>query len=262
MEKKFRLKIVRKENLESKNETLELKEKLDLLKKKAKEVSEKIKEKYQNLEINNEGRITIPESDKQTVLKVSKIKESFKSKKEDKKIEILGEALELFKFVKINDEDSKFITLRTSEYDDFINHIDEIIYHKNTLEPIMAIDVTTTSNEDIQLNKLSKFIKILNEGGGKVKYGFICTKDENGNISFKRSKLSQIPVFIVHMTVNELLKKVEDKEFNFTNWLENLINSQLPLINQIIEAQTKIATGEYKEKLENLKEKYINLKLE
>lgn len=99
------------------------------------------------------------------------------SRGKNSSLKLLGEILELFKFVKINDEASKFITLRTSQDDDFINYIDEIIYLRESFQPIIAIDITTTSDKSIQINKVTKFIQILNQEGGRIKHSFIAQKD-------------------------------------------------------------------------------------
>lgn len=129
------------------------------------------------------------------------------SREKKSSLELLVEILELFKFVKINDEASKFIILRTSQDDNFINYIDEIIYLRESFQSIIAIDITTTSDEGIQINKVTKFIRILNRGEGRIKHSFIAQKDNEGRVSFKRSRLSEIPVFIIHINASYLLEK-------------------------------------------------------
>lgn len=226
-------------------ETNNLKNLLENLKKEAAKISETLIENYSGLEINSEGRI-IGEEPKEASEKITI---------QQQKPQILGELLELTKFVKVNFENSDLITIRTSLYDDFCNHVDEIIYDKKTLQPLMAIDITTTSQKEIQLNKLTRLIKMINQGGGQVKYGFIAKKEAE-KISFQKQTLEHIPVFIVHMMAEELLDILQGRKFDFSNWLKDLIKDQTEHIIKIIDEQWNIAQGEHRHKLESLRNKY------
>lgn len=254
------------QELENKLKKLESKGFLKDLKDRVERVKNNINNELGREFLDNEGRIIIPPADQGVLDKVAKLERKFKEQETRKNIlKELGEILELFKFVKINEEKTKFITLRTSLYDDFTNHIDEIIYFRETFEPVMAIDITTTSEEDIQVKKIARFIEILNKGGGIVRYGLIIQKDDQNRLSSKRSELSGIPIFIVHMHAGDLLEiivkeKTEENKFNFSDWLDNLLKTQVDQIIKVIGYQINIADREHQEKLNKLQEEYKAIK--
>ena len=234
------------------NKNLEnLRRLLERMRQEAQRVAENLRNQYEGLEIDSDGRV-IPLSSSKTTEQA--VEHNVESKRI---IEIIGELLELFKFNKLNSEEkSEFISVRTSRYDDVKNHIDEIIFHKETLEPILAIDVTTAGQELVREKKVKVLIEALKRGGGNVKDGFWIER-KNGKITFKRKELNKIPVFVVHMNLVELLKNIDNPQFYFSEWLKNEIKKQIEEIINILE---KILTTDIFQERKALLDKYKKLK--
>lgn len=124
--------------------------------------------------------------------------EGYKSYK-DKPEVIKGETLEMAKILVFNGYwfNKKLISVRTAEYDDIFNGVDEIIFDIETKTPLAAIDETTNAKD-----KIKKLFREKMYLGGKIKYGLGFNKE--GNIE-KRTYEKNLPLFIIPVSEEELL---------------------------------------------------------
>ncbi len=115
----------------------------------------------------------------------------------------VGELLERAKTLAVNRFwfKARYLAVRTSKFDDYVNGIDELIIHKETGRIIAAVDSTTEF-----ISKAEKVPSILKDGA-KTAYG-IGLKDERPVLI---GEMENLPVFIVSFDKKEtieLAKKV------------------------------------------------------
>lgn len=125
---------------------------------------------------------------------VSKVKSVEKSFSNQVTLEALrGEIVELAKTL-FQEElfNQQFIIFRTSKFDDYFNHVDEIIFDKQTLTPVAAIDTT------IDIKTKEKFFEDLSQGVC-VRYTPIIEIDKDGVHHYQGFKFdSNLPkIFLV-----------------------------------------------------------------
>lgn len=176
--------------------------------------------------------------------------------------QVQGELLEMLKFAKLNTEESPFITVRTSEYDDRNNGIDEIVYDKKTGQPLLGIDLTTAQNSKVQERKIYSLTgKIINQCI-KVQYGLVMSKTEN-QIVFQQTEIKNLPVIIFYMNRNEisqyLSKQKTPKDFCqlFIERGIQSLNATIKFIDEKQEQLQRIKGGRQKANaLEELKNQY------
>lgn len=151
------------------------------------------------------------------------IEEEGKSKENKEGKEKKGERLEKLKTITFN----KFlgesaICVRSSEYDDIINGVDNILVDRQTGKIICAFDEVCDINREIFQKKKEKILEKNREGGAKLKY---CPKIENGKISFGR--VENIPIFYIALS-EEILNEAEKQISHFlketSDWEEKLFS--------------------------------------
>jgi len=104
----------------------------------------------------------------------------------------------------------RFIVVRTSLYDDYINGIDEIFLDKKTKIPFVAIDISNyekLKEKSFDVRKIKKrgvlWGKIL--GGSYLKYG--CHLTENNKIEI--NGLVQVPTLSISLNFVDILKIIK-----------------------------------------------------
>lgn len=127
--------------------------------------------------------------------------------------------------------DTNFVVVRASEYDDYINKVDNIIIHKKTGKVICAFDeVTNTHKENRHFNsKKDAILEKNNKDGAEIKYGITF---ENGGEKMNLEKLSHIPIFHLSLSRREIEKELaefsdENKEEELFKTLSGQIVSQI-----------------------------------
>lgn len=112
----------------------------------------------------------------------------------------LGEILEAATTVAFNKFwfDGRLIKVRTSEFDDILKNIDQLIIDSKTLEIIAATD--TTISPHLKSSSISRNIK----RGGEVKYGIKMDRD-----GIHKGTLSRLPYFIISIDARELVSLSE-----------------------------------------------------
>ena len=128
-----------------------------------------------------------------------------------------GRKLEMFKtaiFNKLLGE--RFITVRTSLYDDIVNKVDNIILEKNTGNVICALDEVESPQfenlfQDLRYLKKREETQKRNKrwGGATLRYGLRLEK-ENDKIKVKLGKMDHIPVFYLVLGEDNLEKGVKE----------------------------------------------------
>jgi hypothetical protein len=140
----------------------------------------------------------------------------------------------------------KFIIVRASFYDDIFNHVDNLIIEKETGNIVCAFDEVSTISGPEFIKKQERFLNN-NINGGKIKYGFLSTKE-----GLKKGKIENIPIFYLALppeNINEgirnliSLEEISDYEKKlwvyFLTTIENQI-ARLKLersLNEILKAR-------------------------
>lgn len=144
--------------------------------------------------------------------------------------------------------DSNFVVVRASEYDDYINGVDNIIIHKKSGKVICAFDEVTNFNKRNKYFKSKKetILEKNNKDGVEIKYG-ITFQNEGEKMNLE--KLSHIPIFHLSLSRREIKKELV--EFSYENAEKELfkkLSSQI--VNQIREmgGLPFIVSNELKEK--------------
>lgn len=102
--------------------------------------------------------------------------------------------------------ENRFIVARASSYDDYVNHVDNVLIDKETGAVVCGFDeVLGHDGDDGGEKKREKINKILNHGGASLKYGATIT---NGEI--ERKELKNIPTFFLSLSKVELDNLLKD----------------------------------------------------
>ena len=102
-----------------------------------------------------------------------------------------------------------FICVRTSEYDDYVNGVDNLIVSKKTGEVIAAVDLVTGFPNDPLLKGATEMeertTKLNEKGGVKIEYGFKIS-----GITIELTSIEGVPVFYIVLLCKDLLKALEE----------------------------------------------------
>ncbi|MCS7183895.1 MAG: hypothetical protein NZ866_00925 [Patescibacteria group bacterium] len=174
-----------------------------------------LESKYSELPIERNLRINISEYNhlvdedelKEDISKLEEKKKTFE-KKDD--IITAGEALEILKTAIFNELCSgSLICVRTSEYDDFFNGVDNIIIDKESGEIIAALDeVATIESTERYFEKHRKIVKENTGSGAYIKYGINLDK-ENIRV-IKVLNLRGLPLILISLPENIIWRVVEN----------------------------------------------------
>ena len=158
------------------------------------------------------------EADKQ---KIKEIKNKWQNPEKNK--EALGEKMEVFKtaiFQKFMGKD--YITIRSSEFDDIINHTDNIIIERKTGNIVSAFDEVMIESEfssyDERKKEKKEKIRRLNTKGILLRYGIRLVNKINPetNKKEKRAKTdreTRVPIFCLSLSREKLEHGID----NFDN---------------------------------------------
>jgi len=173
-------------------------------------------------------KIICEEIEKNETLKKEK-KEDIKSKIQKSSIK---ELLKLLEIIKNSDESHKeadlfekvktvilkkflgndFFIVRSSEYDDIKNGIDNIIYEKTTGIPLCAIDVLLSGKQDTRDSKITKVLKLDQRGGTKIEFGFDI---KDGKIlGFSPGVQKNIPVVSIAANREQFRELLNESDFS------------------------------------------------
>lgn len=208
---------------------------LEQLKNKLKQESELIREL--GAPVDDEARIDMMAFSKigkydlkmvqNDLLKVADIEAGFREKDKNDpdsaRKRTIGELFEVTKTILFNEYWFKenFVALRASKYDDYCNHVDEVIFDIKTHKPFAVID-TTTMLKDVKdlATKIGKF--------SGIKYGLAWESED-----FKTRALNELPVFILHINkeqVEALANQILSEHLSYegrtlrTTILQDLLN--------------------------------------
>lgn len=125
----------------------------------------------------------------------------------------------------------RFITVRTSKFDDYFNGIDNLIFDIETLQPLAAIDDTTSL-----LNKKDAIQKV--RDGATVKYAADYTHAGAVKRTFKKLPVLLItsPIEEVAALAKDLINGLESEEGEVArrNIVKNLKNQAEQIANGVI----------------------------
>lgn len=135
----------------------------------------------------------------------------------------------------------RFVVVRASTYDDYMNEMDNLILDTETGAVICAFDEVLLNEGDDPNNsiKLKKITDIALEGGKKAKYGLALEGDK-----IVRSGLQEnVPVFYLELKRSDLNKLASDLLENFDKEPTALEQKLYALLVASIEEQKKILEG-------------------
>lgn len=178
-----------------------------------------ISERYrkEGIPVDNNCRVNLEklkeyfpgEKTNQDLEKVKDLKERIgKEGGEDKRK--YGERLERMKTVVLNKFLEKYaVVIRTSEYDDIINGVDNILVDREDGKIICAFDEVCDTNSEIFQKKREKILRRNEEGGARLKY---CPKIKEDKFSIE--SVENIPIFYLALN-EEILRGAEKKISSF-----------------------------------------------
>ena len=166
-------------------------------------------------------------------------KEEFSKEKKEYR-GLIGEVAEMLKTLYFNNHlfADNFYILRTSEFDDYTNHIDEVIIKPDPEKPKILAALDVTSSREAYLKKVRRFRKLYQEEKKcfSLKYGFLAYKNQE-KLEIEKSSFSRIPFVVLLLPGNireienwhNLLKekKYEELDKLFYGSLELLLIHQL-----------------------------------
>lgn len=111
--------------------------------------------------------------------------------------ELKGEILEMNKTLAFNQSwfGKRLVAVRTAKYDDFENHVDQLILDTKTGSPFAAVDITTDWKIKAQSPDLAKRL----QKGCQVKYGFKL----NSEGKVQKQSHDNLPLFIIAVSAEE-----------------------------------------------------------
>lgn len=161
------------------------------------EISEKLQK--EGFSLDEQVRIKTEEFrdifGKKIILADQKLVEKLERKFVQDEHKNIGELLEIVKTIAFNNFwfKERMVSLRTSKFDDYLNGIDEVIFDRQTHQPLAAVDTTTNIKEKTEeiIDKIKR--------GSQIKYGFYLTE------GIKKGSLNDLPTFIISLKTEELL---------------------------------------------------------
>jgi hypothetical protein len=135
----------------------------------------------------------------------------------------------------------RFIVARASSYDDYANHVDNVLIDKQTGAIVCGFDeVLGYEGDDGGEIKTKKTQDILAKGGSSLKYGATI---EDGKI--KRQEINNIPTFYLSLSKEELAALLKDIKASgeATGNEKNLVVKMVASLEQQYEEAQKIASG-------------------
>jgi hypothetical protein len=174
--------------------------------------------------------------------------------KKKEKIEILGKKFELLaysilcKFL----QNTEYIAVRSSFYDDRRNGVDILLLEKGTGNVVCFLDAV--AGEERYKEKLSKVEKInYEQNGAKIKYGIEIIRTENNKLKPILRNLEKIPIFVLPLKeekekIRAFLplkegKMVEPKEIEWVKTIEEQLKEAKeklhPSLNIITDEERK-----------------------
>lgn len=217
---------------EKQQEQVEKKDRIRELKDDMKKIWEELRK--EGIPINEKARINMDEfrkthgdksveSDKAYVENLKKIfKEAdigrdplawARSREEISKKTSMGEIFEMLKTSIFHKKLGKdFIVVRTSEYDDFRNKVDNIILERETGNIVCAFDEVEFFSKKTSQKKEDKVLDKNEKGGGAdLKYGIFLEK-KDGKMKLKKGPINQIPLFYLAMTQGDVIKALNNPD--------------------------------------------------
>ena len=139
------------------------------------------------------------------------------------KIDKEGEQLEILKTALFNKFlGKKVLIVRTSLYDDVINHVDNLMIDKETGKTLCAFDEVGTNAGSLFTEKMTKVLKINTEGRGvKLKYGLKLEKEINNENKIKLGGRDNLPIFYLalpSLQIKEAIKNAEPSLEKFSDY--------------------------------------------
>lgn len=160
----------------------------------------------------------------------------------------------------------KFMVMRSSDFDDYFNGIDNVVVNRETGDVICAFDeVHDEKDGKRQMKKIKKIKDVAGRGGATLKYGITFEKDAiTGEKKLVKKSIKNVPVFFLGLSSKELsglLSEINfsvDSEINSFEWevFNNLIKSlkeQIEILEEYEIKERKIIHHEVRKKLDKFK---------
>lgn len=141
----------------------------------------------------------------------------------------------------------QFLAVRTAKYDDYVNGVDSIIFHRATGEAMAAIDTTLDLSAKMKKGQLQEKIRF----GSPIKYGYKLHPTKG----VEKNPHHSLPLFIISFTPDELRKSIKNYDRSEAVILNSLIQeAQIFPTFPKISSDMKEAYGRIYRLLLNLKQ--------
>lgn len=148
---------------------------------------------------------------------------------------------------------SDFVVVRSSEYDDEINHVDNVILDKVTGNIVGAFDETEKTSGEKLRDKMEMVMDRNRKGGTSLKYGMIYEQGVSGEkreakTELKLKEIRNIPLFLIKVpeaTVEEAIK-------NFVPSLKESSINERHIFKQITQSLKQQAESQFYKSIPNL----------
>lgn len=178
--------------------------------------------RIQPQEYKNKKRDYLGETVNKDLEYIKEKKQEFAKERSDETERKEAELCELYVTALFNKHFSeKLITVRTSEYDDILRHVDTLIVDRKTGDVVWAFDeglgISKDKREEVLKRNIGREILTssynnIETGGVKIKYGLKLTKNENGQERIEVGQNRHVPVFYIGIPKESLSRVVS--EFN------------------------------------------------
>ncbi|MDA3802301.1 MAG: hypothetical protein PF488_00150 [Patescibacteria group bacterium] len=184
------------------------------MKNRMKEMADNVNERYGEI-LDSEGRIKVTDSDDLRYVKIKEevyasergmSLESYQEKQEKSSSSLAEQAITLSLSKVLG---SRFLSLRSSTWDDYENGVDNVLVDMETGSLVCGFDeVVEGYNQDGKDIKEEKIMKKFKKGGAHLKYGLEVSNEESKSVNIKSQK--NLPNFYISVNKNELSDLMEN----------------------------------------------------
>lgn len=216
-----------------------------------------MRDKY-GLELEGDGRVDIDsfrdkegyslamvENAKRRVERLEYEWYGFKKSSEAEREKKVGELLERFTTLVLHENlKEDFIVYRATRYDDYVNHVDQILIDKETGHAVCALDEKAPKTKEWYKRKKEEILDRNLKGGAKINFGY---KFEKGKLT--PSRLRNIPILCLPLdeeTLKEAINDFEKRKDVFQHYISTALEAISELQQKRHSMQYKILTKDFK----------------
>lgn len=159
----------------------------------------------------------------------------------DKESQMIGEVAEELTTIVWNKVlRDKFVTVRTTLYDDTKNGVDHIIIEKSTGKTICAIDDVSAITGFTLSRKKIRAQEIMKRGGATLKYGLVVDKNKRFSLARWQKELPYFYLPLAGSEVDKLVAEINDSTQETSETEKKLVAYQIQVIREQVKEQQKL----------------------